>query len=228
MEIIRLTLLSGRLEEQKQFYVNRLRLPLLEEENTFFTVAAGETRLRFSFATDDSNPFYHFAFNIPENKIEEAREWLAERVKLSADDGETLIHFPHWNAHSLYFTDPAGNIVEFIARHNLQNQTDHPFDQNDILCVSEIGLPVDNVLDRVEELQVAMGLQPWRTPSDQFTPVGDEHGLLILVPVGRVWFMSEKSAQPFPLELTINGNAHFDVKMKQYMLRMRVRPHHAV
>jgi hypothetical protein len=40
------------------------------------------------------------------------------------------------------FLRPAGNIVEFIARHNLVSDSDGDFKSADILNISEIGLAV--------------------------------------------------------------------------------------
>jgi catechol-2,3-dioxygenase len=219
MEIIRLELQTHLLSEMKSFYVDQLSLPLREETDTTFAVRAGNTTLKFSAVSDGTHPFYHFAFNIPENKIGEAREWLLRRTELLQDDGDDVIHFVHWNAHSVYFQDPSGNIVELIARHNLNNRSDCPFDQHDLLCISEIGLPLDDVLSTVENLQLTAGIHPWREPSHSFAPLGDEHGLFILVSKGRIWYMSDKPAQAFPLSVTIAGEEEKQLQLQQYTLR---------
>jgi catechol-2,3-dioxygenase len=226
MEIVRLELLTDRLADMKSFYTEQLSLPLREETASSFAVDMGSTRLHFSAAADGSKPFYHFAINIPENKIEEAREWLSRRTELRREDGEELVHFIHWNAHSVYFHDPAGNIVELIARHNLPNGVDHPFDQRDFLCVSEIGLPVDDVLTTMEDLQLTTGIPRWREPSSSFATLGDEHGLLIIVSLGRVWFMSDKPAEAFPLRVTMKGNERKELQVKTYTLRFETNFQH--
>ena len=58
---------------------------------------------------------YHFALNIAERKIETARDWLATRTALIAGDAGEIITFAAWNAHALYFRDPAGNIGAYEA-----------------------------------------------------------------------------------------------------------------
>lgn len=195
---------TGCLDEMKAFYTKSLEMVLLEETADSFMVMAGASRLRFIRGTDE--PFYHFAFNIPENKVDQAKVWLEDRVELIEEEGDTLVFFPHWNAHSLYFCDPAGNIVELIARHNLANRAAGPFTAADILCVSEIGMPVDDVIDTIGKMQAELNLSTWREPSNQFAPVGDEDGLMIVVPKGRVWFMSNREAGMFPLRVKIKGN----------------------
>jgi hypothetical protein len=41
---------------------------------------------------------------------------------------------------SLLFYDNNGNVLEFIARYNLDTESDKKFDGNSIVSVSEIGL----------------------------------------------------------------------------------------
>lgn len=218
MEILELELETGCLEETKAFYTKVLTLKLVEEAEGSFTVAAGASRLRFIRGA--GQPFYHFAFNIPENKIAKAKLWLEDRVDLIEDEGDALVFFPHWNAHSLYFRDPSGNIVEMIARHNLANRSEGAFASDDIRCVSEIGLPVEDVMDTVEKLQVVHGLSTWREPSSQFAPVGDENGLLIVVSTGRIWFMSDNPAAIFPLKVKMKGNKPITTKFANYTLEV--------
>lgn len=220
MKISYLELCSHRMNELKQFYSELLEMKLLEETESSFAVAAGTTELRFTAAAEQSQPFYHFAFNIPENKVEEARDWFSHRVHLLLDEGESIVHFESWNAHSFYFYDPAGNIVECIGRHTLNNGTQGPFQPKDILCVSEIGLPVEDVLETVEDMERALGIQPWREPRAGLTPVGDEHGLLIFVEIGRTWFMTTKQASPSPVKLTICGDKEKEVHLSEYELHM--------
>lgn len=108
------------------------------------------------------------------------------RAELLADEnGNTTIDFGNWNAHSLYFKDAAGNILEFIARHDLQNASD----QFEILSISEIGLATQDVLAQVKTFQEKTGLLPYKDEcSETFTAVGDADGLFITVKQGRIWY----------------------------------------
>jgi hypothetical protein len=74
---------------------------------------------------------YHFAFNIPENQIRSAKEWLMPRTVLLKDEqGNDYFQHSGWNSEAVYFKDPAGNILEFIARHDLSNAVDGDFDSS--------------------------------------------------------------------------------------------------
>ncbi len=68
-----------------------------------------------------------FAFNIPENQFREAKAWLASRVEIARPNGSDEIFYDDWNAHAVYFPDPGGNLVEFIARHNLPDRSEREF-----------------------------------------------------------------------------------------------------
>lgn len=226
MNITELKLHTNRLKLLKRFYLDVLELALLAEEDDLFSVAIGTTALRFETVRDESRPFYHMAFNIPENKVEEAREWLAQRVEIIENEQSPVVFFEAWNAHSLYFADPAGNLIELIARHNLENATSVPFTSRDFLCVSEIGMPVEEVLATVEDLEVGLGILPWRGPSADFAPMGDEHGLLIMVSIGRTWFMSDEQARFHPVAVTIRGDRELDIRLRGYEIRMIAADEH--
>ena len=89
MRFRELRLLTARLTEQKEFYTGTLGLPLVDERDRHITIQAGETQLVFTQVVDGSEPYYHFAFNIPENKLAQAKEWLAARhVSLSKEDAD--------------------------------------------------------------------------------------------------------------------------------------------
>src|SRR5262249_491893 len=61
---------SAPLAKMAEFYQQTLGLRVLEDAPGRLTIDAGQTRLTFLRASaEDGKPFYHFAFNIPENKI---------------------------------------------------------------------------------------------------------------------------------------------------------------
>jgi catechol 2,3-dioxygenase-like lactoylglutathione lyase family enzyme len=203
--ILGLELLSAApLAEMKEFYGARLGMRVVHEGRDRLTLAGGRTPITFvrpgagvdpgaAPAEDGRRPFYHFAFNIPENKLLDARGWQKERSPLMSiperlrdprypDD---VVHFRHWNAHSIFFFDPAGNIVEYIARHDMNNAAPGPFGSRDILYASEIGLIVDDVQGTAVKLKESVGVERYRGGDDQFTAMGDEEGLLLVMKRGR-------------------------------------------
>ena len=195
--ILHLDLIAGTsLNELKKFYTSLIGLPLLTEQADRFTVRAGETTISFIQANDkDAAPFYHFAFNIPENKILKAREWQLKRTALSATPSQLIDsaypkdirHFQHWNAHSVFFWDPAGNLVEYIARHDLKNSAEGEFSSKDLLCVSEIAFIVQDTESVAGEIKSSFNLIQYRGGDENFRAIGDENGLLFVMKKGRVW-----------------------------------------
>jgi hypothetical protein len=95
--------------------------------------------------------------NVPENRITEAIEWLGKKIPLIEYERNPLVNFQNWNAHSVYFYDPSGNIVELIARHNLPNKSESVFDSGSFLNISEIGMPVSSVNNLYSLIHSMMG-----------------------------------------------------------------------
>ncbi|MDB5101372.1 MAG: hypothetical protein JWM80_5793 [Cyanobacteria bacterium RYN_339] len=182
MQFTDLVLTCADPEGLRAFYRERLGLAPAGD-----AVQAGLTRLAFQ---PGAAATYHFAFNIPENQLEEARQWLRARVPLVQHEGSEIVDFPNWNAHSVYFFDPAGNIVELIARHNLPNASRRVFGPEAFQEVSEVGLPVPAVAPVVDVLDAQWHQPLWWGNRETFAAVGDEQGLFIVVPEGRTWYMS--------------------------------------
>ncbi len=189
MLITRLQLLTSDLIAQKEYYANVLELPT-RLANQSVMVEAGKTHLVFTQAPPEWRGAYHFCFNIPENQFVQAKAWISERIPLLKDSkGNDEFQSNSWNAISLYFKDAAGNILEFIARHNLKNGSAELFDGNHILQISEIGLPAQDVIDFAKQVCQRLGVSVYQQDfNSTFTPIGDEHGLLILPAEGRVWY----------------------------------------
>ncbi len=186
MQITRLELQTPDLKELALFYGETLGLDTRIIAGRQVVVRAGATELVFTQANENQHGAYHFAFNIPENQFETAKQWLALRGELFAnEDGNTTINSKTWNSQSLYFKDLAGNILELIARRDLKNTSK----QFEILSVSEVGLVTDDVPALVKTLKEKAGLLPYKDESSEtFTAVGNADGLFIVVKQGRIWY----------------------------------------
>lgn len=207
MRITKLTLQTAKLEDQRIFYERVLGLPLMEATTDTFTVQAGETQLTFQ-ATEAASIFYHFAFTIPGKKLGIAKDWVQTHIgaPMTDENGEDEFPSESWNANSFYFHDAANNILEFIIHHDLANDQSGAFDAHDILRISEIGLPVDNVPATVAQLEDRLGLEPYKGQSDTFTALGDIYGLFIVVKIGRPWWpTTTERAVVAPVHATILG-----------------------
>ena len=153
MRIQELSLQTRHLAAQKDFYHTALGLPLLAETTAPFTLKAGATRLRFQEAQQDV--LYHVAFTIPRNTFTEAKSWLHKHVSLLRKKSEDEFFFATLNARSLYFCDAANNILELIVHDDLDHETEGAFGPAQVLHVSEVGLPVEDVLAQVSLLKVS-------------------------------------------------------------------------
>jgi hypothetical protein len=208
MNITKLELLTVDLGAQKNFYENILELPVkLTSSN--LEVKAGTTELIFTQAPIHFDGAYHFAFNIPENQFPAAKKWISERIPLLRDEtGKDEFNSASWNSDSVYFKDVAGNVLEFIARHNLKNAVDGDFDSRQILNISEIGLPSENVIELANEICKSMNLSVFKQqPNETFTPVGDDEGLFILPVKDRIWIPnSGVPAKLSPVQVTGDAN----------------------
>jgi catechol-2,3-dioxygenase len=189
MKMFELRLKYHDLKEARAFYHGVLKLAVLEETADLLVLQAGSTRLVFEREIDWQGK-YHFAFDVPENQINEATAWITGKAKLATLNGQTIFNSSsHWNSNMVYFYDLAGNILEFIARHNRHNASDEPFSERSIISVSEIGLATGDVQQTVKWLCNTLGVTVYDgAGSDTFSAVGDELGLLIVVKAGRNWY----------------------------------------
>ena len=219
MKITKLQLYTTQLQDLKTFYVMVLGFELQNENDGAFTIKTGATLLEFKSADPslDSNPTYHFAFNIPENQIEDARRWLYSRsIPLLRHEDDDILDFPHWNAKALYFLDPANNIVEFIARHDIDNSSDAAFNAQSITTVCEIGLPVPVVAPMHELIKQNFGLSIYSKAGNtvNFCPMGDVNGLFIIVREKRTWLPTELVNGIYPTIVTIAGDEAKEVSIE--------------
>lgn len=60
--------------------------------------------------------------------------------------------------------------MEFIAHHSLDNGVDEAFEAKHLLCISEIGLPVDDVPETMNTLNEHYQLEPFAGDGKQFSP----------------------------------------------------------
>lgn len=210
MRLLELTILSDNLSETEKFYSETLGLEILQRNKLKMTFKAGCTKLTFQ-KSENEKPIYHLAFNIPNNQLNEALEWIDEKIGIiEPNDSKRYVDFDDWEARSIYFWDNNGNILEFIARFGLNNRSDKPFDGSQILCVSEIGVPVDNVSAQCSKLQNKFGLNFFdrQLPADNFAALGNDEGLIIIVKDGRIWFPTDKESGKYRTKIKVEHNDH--------------------
>lgn len=193
MKISELTLYTTNLEDQKQFYTQVLELPLLSSEEKRFTIKIGVSSLTFIKA-ERFNPA-HFAINISSNKIQEALHWIQKRTEILPCEGEDIADFSNWNAEALYFYDADENIVEFIARKDLNNINKNPFSVTDLVSISEIGIVSTDNKAIYKQLQEIHSISIYDGNLERFCALGNEEGLFILVNnTKKKWFPTQEEA----------------------------------
>ncbi len=206
MQINRLILQTSALRSLTDFYIKLMELPVSTSGDNEITIKIGSTELVFRQATI-ADPFYHFAINIPANKIEEAKQWISQRADLLWIDQykSNIADFVNWHAKSVYFYDPAGNILELIARFDLHNETNEPFSSKHFLSVSEMGIVCkdEELNETTEDLLNKYQLSYFakQPPLPQFKAVGDDEGLFIIVPDKRNWFPTSIASSIFPMKI---------------------------
>ena len=206
MHIRELHLHADDLHALDRFYASTLGLAKVASEPSAVAYQIGRSRLMFAHAAGFAGR-YHIAFDVPNNQFDEAQAWLRARVSLvAANDGASVFHSAGWNADMCYFLDPAGNILELIARHTASTASHEPFSSASLLAISEIGLASSSVPTTVAWLRATLGLEPYGEQSPTFAPVGDDAGLFIVVQTGRQWYPDTGVlAAPLPTQIVIAG-----------------------
>lgn len=219
MQIKELKIFTAQLSRQTKFYTDVLNLQIKSRSEESVSFKIGHSVLIIEYR-DYTKP-YHFAINIPANKELEALEWLKERVKiLKCQDGE-IQDFKFWNAKAMYFYDEDKNIVELIARKNLNNASNVAFDQNAWLEISEIGLPTNDIEKQFNVLNTNFGLEVFFGSFDRFCAIGGENGLFICINKQKkeYWFPTNDIAYSSDFNIKIQTNKGiFDIAYKNGQL----------
>jgi hypothetical protein len=171
---------------------------------------AGDTVVDFE-PVADGRPFYHFALRVPRNRFDAAREWLAARAELLADreTGETTFEFDFWNAQACYTLDPGDNIVELIAHRELADESavEGTFSAAELPGVCEVGLVGPDRRAMAAALE-PLGIELWSGTLNEpggLAFMGGRDGVLILSEPDRGWIPTGRSAEIWPVEVTVAG-----------------------
>ncbi|MEN9907005.1 MAG: hypothetical protein RLZZ540_146 [Bacteroidota bacterium] len=208
MKIVVLELLTANLEETAAFYHKKLGLAVLWINKSTVSFAAGSTKLTFKYSKN-TRAVYHFAFDIPNNKLFEAFDYMEKEVEiLDVIPQEKIADFYNWDAKSFYFYDNNGNVVEFMARYCLDNKSDAAFDGASIVSVSEIGFVAKDVSVFSEELFAKYTLSVFsKQPKlEKFIVLGTDTGLFILSAENRNWYPTDTKCQSFCTKVVFEHN----------------------
>ena len=199
-------LYTNQLKFLRRFYGDVMELDISKANDEQFTVEVGESSITFKHS--DRPAFYHFAMNIPGNQFSMMKYWMQDRVLLNRDESRDEIYFSSFDADSMYFEDPAGNIVELIGRRHRDLFGD--LTTASFLNISEVSITTPFVTEVGEQIQdFGIGLRGGtevNPESVNFLGKGD--AFIVLVKPGRRWYFSKKLSETHPLEMTLNDGCH--------------------
>ncbi|MCQ4087001.1 VOC family protein [Saccharibacillus sp. JS10] len=211
MKITKIELWISNFEKTIEFYRDTLEFPLLSHDSTTASFQIGSSLLQFHHDSNQKFHYYHFAFNIPPNLFQSAKSWLANRTTLLTEDDQDEVFFDGLTqADSCYIEDPAGNIMEYIARRKTTPESlEQEFTPDQVSSISEIGLSTEQVGEYAQRIQ-DLGI-PVRGNEEihlelylNFMGEYEEGNFIILSPVGRRWYFSTKLAIDAPLIIHTN------------------------
>jgi catechol 2,3-dioxygenase-like lactoylglutathione lyase family enzyme len=199
MHILEIKLLTNSLVETEFFYKESLGFKIVEKTVDRLSFQIGSTVLCFLQSDKIQKPIYHFAFDIPENNLHEALEWIRKRAKLIQFETYEIIDFSNWHAKSFYFYDNNDTILECIVRYDLKNTSEAIFNAKSFIKISEIGFVAKDVLEFCNKINKTYGtdffvMQP---KGENFSVLGDSNGLFIVSGENRNWFPTTNKAQSF-------------------------------
>jgi catechol-2,3-dioxygenase len=206
MDILEIEIQTDDLVETEIFYSDILGLQLASKGHNSISFLAGQSTLTF-IKSVKLNPKYHFAFNIPHNKLDEALIWASAKLDLIKIAGNGIVaNFESWNAKAIYFFDNNGNILEFIARFDLDNDSDKPFGISSIQSISEIGIVADAPIKLADKLVEKNNLYFFAkgSKSEKFVTLGNDNGLFIIVETNRKWYPTEQQAEKHYTKIKIS------------------------
>lgn len=202
-------LYTNQLKELRRFYMNILELNITDETEEAFSIDIGTSKL--TFKQSDKPCFYHYAINIPGNQFSMLKHRIKERIPLNRERGIDEVYFSSFDADSMYFEDPAGNIIELIGRRK-RDLFGNPTFAESFFNISEVGIVSAHLDDLSEEFQdIGLPLRGTEISYDSVNFFGREESFIVLVPPERKWYFSEQISEVFPLEIELTNGYHITI-----------------
>ncbi|MCU7616622.1 VOC family protein [Chryseobacterium sp. PBS4-4] len=197
MKISELIIQTSNLYQTETFYSSILEFKILSKNESYVSFIVGHSVLTFEKTDNEIKPKYHFAFNIPFNKMEEGLLWISEKISLIEINGDYIAHFENWKAKSIYFYDNNENILELITRNDLNNYSEHKFTNESIISINEVGIVTEKPMVLGNEI-IKMTKSEFfaKGPKrEDFVAVGNENGLFVISNSHRNWFPTSYKAE---------------------------------
>ncbi|WP_077962493.1 VOC family protein [Ensifer adhaerens] len=204
MRISRLILPASDVSKSAAFFRDVLELPT--DGNS---IQVGRSEIQLIPAVEEAPRGVHLAFNVPYERFDTAVAWLKGRTSLQRepDGGECFALEGDWQSRSIYFDGPDNAVLELIGRRRLRDSArNRPFSGADLSCLSEVGVPSDDVDGMVAEAAWTFGVGTIGPASSSFAAIGDDEGLLIVVAPNRPWFPERRQLPSARgLEIVLEG-----------------------
>ena len=203
------TMYTNKLRQLRGFYENVLEIPIKDSGKDFFRMTIGNSTLTFVETEEDT--LYHFAINIPGNQFVLAKLWAKERVMLNREAGMEDIFYSRFNADAFYFEDPAGNVIELIARRNVDIWSDFTVDS--FIDISEVSITTPQVKEVGEQLQdIGIPISGnYEIEPNSLNFMGRKDNYLILVPPQRRWYFSKKMSKTSKVDIVLDDGQHISI-----------------
>jgi len=197
---------ASNFEETRNFYKKLLPKVTNEVNDQLFELNFPANTLSVEETKTTDKPFYHFAFLIPYHTFDSAKAYVSKHVALNIENGKDEVSFAE-NIRSLYFYDPAGNVVEFIGKKEEDKEPDkQEFSEDAIHCLTEMSLVTANMEQTLMKLkQVGLSDAIGSVDSNDLVFLFSDNSSLLISPDGRDWVFSDKPAEVFPQEIDIKG-----------------------
>jgi hypothetical protein len=226
-DIVDVEMRSNNFENNRRFWSKVMGFAVDSVAPNSFRVNIGFNSITFvnnSGAQDTSSsvtPKYQFTIAIPSNQIENCYAWLldadstnaskvAEPAKfwIDAETGSVIYRRNQYNSQSIYIKDAGNNIVEILARHDLNNTATGEFNRGMFLGITEVGVVSRDLRKSAEDLKAAYGVEEVVGSSNSYKPLGGPTGLLKLNIEGKIWTPTENEiAVSYPMTIRVRGDS---------------------
>lgn len=209
------TMYTNKLRILRGFYENVLEFPITETGKDFFKMTIGDSVLIFAETEEDT--LYHYAINIPGNQFVLAKYWAKNKVTLNREAGVEDIYYSRFDADAFYFEDPAGNVIEFIARRHVDKWSD--FSVDSFINISEVSITtplVQEVGEKLQEIGIPISGN-YQIEPDSLNFLGRNASYIILVPPQRRWYFSKQMSKTSKVDIELESGQHISISKEGYI-----------
>jgi hypothetical protein len=237
--VIKELIINGNLSEFYQirnFWENTIGCKVVNQNFNTFSIKIGTSLLTFKpNTTTIDRPQYHFAILIPANQIENCLAWLknggikkdgkAIQLWRGGVTNAEIIQSPLYNSSSVYFADYGGNIIELVARRNLENSEEGEFSPEMFKEINSVSMVTKEVKAAQKLITDSLGYQPVDRTTTGYKVMGNANGLInILVQSRIIPPTTTEQAYPYEMELVVQNPDSIVVPLPGYFVKITTRP----